>query len=99
MEQDLLELLKPVLATSPFAVVAWFLYVSGVFKALASRLRKNGDDKRVTSLQEWQKEAEENHFSELKELIKDVKWLKEKYYEMDKTVAVLISEFKRRNGR
>lgn len=73
MEQ---EILKSLLVSSPLALTAYILWKSGVLGALASRLKKNGDDKRVTELESWREVAETNHFHDLEELKVDVRELK-----------------------
>ena len=52
------------------AVIAWAL--RPLWAAWGSRLRKNGDDKRITELQNFKLDAEENHFHDLEGLKEDV---------------------------
>lgn len=95
MEQEIVTIIKPFLATSPLAVavivVINYLHRSGILSALASRFKKNGggDDKRVTDLENWKEVAETNHFNDLEDLKLDMKDLKKQVNEMDKRLAVV----------
>ena len=97
MEQEIFELIKPFLATSPLAVVAYFFYRSGFIGALASRIRKNGNDKRLTAIQDWQKVVEDNHFNDLSRLIKDVEELTKSVNKIDR--RLIIVETRQSNGK
>lgn len=86
MEQEIIKLL---LVSSPLALVAYILWRSGVLGALASRLRKNGEDNRVTQLEEWKEIAETNHFHDLEELKTDVRDLKKSVVDIDKRLVAV----------
>ena len=60
-----LELIKGFLTTSPIFGVVWILYKTGVLGALASRLKKNGDEGRIGELETFRVEAETNHFHDI----------------------------------
>ena len=65
------ELIKLIITAGSPIGVTLILWKSGVLGALASRWKKNGDDRRITELQDFKEEAENNHFHELNELKKD----------------------------
>ena len=70
-----LELIKGFLTTSPIFGVVWLLYKSGVLGALASRLKKNGDEGRIGELETFRVEAETNHFHDIADIKNNMKEL------------------------
>lgn len=94
MEQ---EILKSLLVSSPLALVVWILWRSGILGSLASRLKKNGEDKRIAHLEEWKEEAETNHFHDLEELKDDVKQIQKDLVGIDKRLVVV--ETRQNNNR
>lgn len=97
MDQEIFELIKPFLTTSPLAFIVYFLYRSGILNSFAHRLKKNGDDRRLTDLQEWRELAENNHFRDLDSLIKDMEELSRLVNKIDKRLIVV--ETRQNNGR
>lgn len=98
MEQ---EIIKSLLVSSPLAVaviiVVNYLYRSGLLASLSSRLKKNGDDKRVANLEKWKELAESNHFRDLEEL-------KTEFHDLQKEVKnisdrLIVVETRQQNSR
>ena len=91
------EIIKALLISSPFALIAFILWKSGVLGALASRLKKNGGDERINQLEQWKELAETNHFHDLDELKDEVREISKQINDIDKRLAVV--EARQSNGK
>src|SRR3990167_11085197 len=70
-----LELIQSLGSISGFALIAWAL--RPLWSALASRLKKNGQDDRVEELVKFREEVEHNHFNDIAELKTDMRGVRQ----------------------
>ena len=78
-------------------LIAYLLYKSGVFTAIADKIKGKTDNSKIAGLEKFQFEAENNHFTDLDRLLKDneklwtsIEAVREQGAENSKNIAYIL---------